>query len=405
MRDRVVVVLVLSLVLALGGCDLGFIDPLVDPPPPNADPQAGCALGCHGADTSNAPPMSLSGGADTATVAVGAHRAHLDPAPAWHRAVECADCHRVPAEVSSPGHTDDGDRKAEMTFGAVAGGSAAVWNGSSCTTSCHGAASLGGTHAQPTWTLVDGSQATCGSCHSTPPPAPHPADANCATCHPTMEEGSLTFRDPASHINGVVDLSDAGATGGCTTCHGSTNSAPPKDLSGDTASTVAGVGAHQAHLGPSAWHNEITCARCHVVPTTVDAPGHRDGDNLAEVPFDALNPAATYTAATTTCSNLYCHGNGRGNTGTMSWVTPGALACGRCHSVTGNNMSGKHDKHINDENMNCNECHLAVVSQNQQIIAPALHVNGVHEVQMPVGTWNPANRQCSNTGCHGTETW
>jgi predicted CxxxxCH...CXXCH cytochrome family protein len=371
-------------------------------PPPNAEPLAGCAISCHGSDTSNAPPKSISGALDTSSVAVGAHQQHLSPAPTWHRKVECGDCHVVPTDVASTGHID-GDNTAEVIFSAVA--KASMWNGSTCTTGCHGAAAWGGTKVSPAWTLVDGTQSMCGSCHGAPPPPPHPAEANCATCHPTMEEGSLTFRDPASHINGVVDLVDASLTGGCTTCHGSTNAAPPKDLAGNTARSARGVGAHQVHLAASNWHREVTCSNCHVVPTTADAPGHRDGDNIAEVKFDTLNLAGTYAAGTTTCSTQYCHGNGRGNNGTISWLAIGPLPCGACHSVTGTGMSGDHSRHINGENMRCSQCHATVVNQNMTIIAAPLHVNGVHEVKMANGTFNPATRQCSNTGCHGTKTW
>lgn len=400
-----------TLALVVSGL-LGCVGELVplddggDEPPPNADPLLGCSLGCHGGDTSNAPPNDLAGQAATSLIGVGAHQAHLDPAPDWHRAITCADCHAVPQTVGAPGHMDDGDNTAELTFG-MAAGPGASWNGTTCTTGCHGSAAIGATAPEPTWTRVDGAQAACGSCHGVPPPAPHPQEANCAACHPTMEEGSLAFRDPASHIDGKVDVGGAGATDGCTSCHGSsTSSAPPRDLSGDTLSTASGVGAHQAHLAPSTWHRAIACTNCHVVPLTVDAPGHRDGDNLAEVPFDALNPAGVYDRATSTCTNQYCHGNGRGNTGTISWVRQGAdLACGDCHSINGTGMSGDHRRHIGEEGMRCSECHQTVVNANMGIIAAGLHVNGVHEVVMARGTWNAANRTCTNTACHGTETW
>jgi predicted CxxxxCH...CXXCH cytochrome family protein len=383
------------------GC-LGEISDMAgDSAPPNAEPLAGCAMSCHGSDTTNAPPKSISGATGTSAVAVGAHQQHLTPASPWHRSVECADCHVVPTEIGSPGHMD-GDGKAEVMFSAVA--KASMWNGTTCTTGCHGSPAWGGTKTTPTWTVVDGTQTTCGSCHGAPPPSPHPAESNCASCHPTMEENSLAFRDPSSHINGVVDLA-VGVTGGCTTCHGSTNAAPPRDLAGNTARTARGVGAHQIHLASSTWHRTVTCSNCHVVPVTSDAPGHRDGDNIAEVKFDTLNPAGTYSAAATTCATQYCHGNGRGNNGTISWLATGPLACGSCHGTNGAGMSGDHSRHINQENMRCSECHATVVNQAMTIIGAALHINGAHEVKMAAGTYNPATRQCSNTGCHGTETW
>lgn len=216
----------------------------------------------------------------------------------------------------------------------------------------------------------------------------------------------MTFRDAASHINGVVDVS-GGATGGCTSCHGSANAAPPKDLDGNTDRTAPGVGAHQIHLQPSTWHRTITCSNCHVVPTSTDAPGHRDGDNVAELPFDALNPAGVYSPATTTCSTLYCHGNGRDNIGSISWLAPGPLACGSCHSTNGTGMSGRHRRHIAEEGIRCSQCHSTVIDANMGIIAPNLHVNGVHEVKLTTGTYNPATRGCSGLGggCHGPQTW
>jgi predicted CxxxxCH...CXXCH cytochrome family protein len=395
------------LAMVLSGC-VGEIDmgaPGSSEPPPNADPQAGCALGCHGTDSSNAPPMGLAGVTDTTSVGVGAHAQHMTVAPTWHRQLACGDCHVVPADVSSPGHID-GDNKAEVTFSMEAGPNS-TWSGTTCTTGCHGNTTLGGSSPTPQWTKVDGTQATCGSCHSTPPPAPHPVDTNCGSCHPTIQPGSLTtFLDPSSHINGVVEVTGSGAAGECSSCHGSgNNSAPPRDLSGNTAATAQGVGAHTAHLATSTWHRQVTCSNCHAVPTDVNSPGHLDGDNISEVRFDTLNPAAVYTRGTATCSNQYCHGNGRGNTGTKVWTQPGALACGACHSVTGVGMSGDHNRHINGENMKCSECHADVVDANLAIKNATLHVNGVHEVKMAKGTFNAATRQCTNTACHGTETW
>jgi predicted CxxxxCH...CXXCH cytochrome family protein len=390
----------LAMIVLLTSACVGSIETNGDDRPPNTDPQAGCAMSCHGDAASNAPPKSVSGATETTSVAVGAHQAHMNPRPAWHLAVACADCHVVPAEVGSPGHID-GDNKAEVTFSMRAGVS--TWAGTTCTSGCHGSTAWGGAKPVPNWTLVDGSQSMCGSCHGAPPPAPHPANAaNCAECHPTMEDNSLTFRDPDSHINGKIDLVDSAATGACTgVCHGSTNSAPPKDLAGLAISPK--VGAHQAHLKSSTWRHAIPCASCHVVPQTSDAPGHRDGDNIAEVKFDTMNPVGAFAAGS--CSTMYCHGNGRGGNGTISWVATGPLPCTGCHQTNGTGMSGDHRRHIIGENMRCSECHATVVNANMGIINADLHVNGLHEVKMAQGTFNPATRQCANTGCHGTETW
>lgn len=400
MRWPLSLVFFLGVTAAVSACTS---EDLADEPPPNADPQAGCAMGCHGTEASNAPPQSLGGVTETTAVGVGAHRAHVAVAATWHRQVACGDCHAVPAEVGSPGHLD-GDGKAELTFSMVAG-AGSTWNGTTCTTGCHGSAAFGGSKPNPVWTQVDGTQATCGSCHGAPPPSPHPAGNNCASCHPTMEENSLNFRDPASHIDGKVDVVGAGSTGGCTSCHGSTTAAPPKDLSGDTLPSAQGVGAHTAHLATSTWRHAIQCSSCHKVPTTRDAPGHIDGDNAAELTFDTLNPAGTYARANATCTNLYCHSNGRGGALSVVWTSETDLTCTSCHATNGTGMSGDHRRHIQGEGMRCSQCHADVVNANMAILKADLHVNGLHEVKMANGTFNPATRACSNTGCHGTERW
>lgn len=401
---RATVIAALAVLLGLVAC-IGDINAIQDERPPNADPLAGCAIACHGADISNAPPRSLGGATETTAIAVGAHQAHLVASPAWHHKVECADCHVVPDRVDAPGHLD-GDNRAEVVFGTHAGGTASMWNGTTCTTRCHGQAAWGGTSPTPTWTRVDGTQSACGSCHGVPPPPPHPTgNNNCAACHPTMEENSLNFRDPDSHINGVVDFVDLVATGGCTACHGSaTSAAPPKDLAGNTAVTSPGVGAHQAHLRTSSWHHAVVCTSCHAVPQTADAPGHLDGDNVAEIMFDTLNPQGAYSKATTTCSTLYCHGTGRLHNGTISFLATGPLVCTSCHATNGSGMSGRHAKHLG-EGIRCNACHRDVVDRNMAIVNADLHIDGVHEVKMANGTWDPATGRCSNTGCHGTKSW
>lgn len=373
---------------------------------------------CHGDSESPAPPKSINGGTATTDMSVGAHRSHLaaSESSTFHAPVLCASCHLVPDEVQSPGHLDDGDNRAELTFGALArtGGSEPVLNtdGSCSNVYCHGSTLSGGTLNTPTWNIVNATARECGSCHGAPPPSPHPADENCGTCHPSVSVAdNRVFLDPSLHINGVLDVSTGGG-GACDSCHGSAgNSAPPTDLAGNTARTAVGVGAHREHLALSTWRREINCSNCHVVPTSVGDPLHIDGDNVAEVPFDALNPTATVELATGTCSNLYCHGNGRGSNGTMDWTLVGPMDCNSCHQApnpgqAAGGMSGEHDKHIRDEDLACVECHAAVVDANRQIIAPALHVDGLRNVLIPTGgSFDPANRRCSNLACHENERW
>jgi len=224
-----------------------------------------------------------------------------------------------------------------------------------------------------------------------------------------VQPGTTSFIDRNSHIDGVVNVNEGGA---CDSCHGSDGeSAPPRDLAGNTSRSSPGVGAHRKHLGNSGWSATMSCENCHVVPGNVGSTGHLDGDSVPEVPFDSLNPAGTVNFASDTCENLYCHGNGRGNNGSISWTSTTAMQCSSCHltpnvgqSATG--MSGRHDKHIRDKRIPCVDCHAQVVNSSRVIIDAGLHINGSKNILMlSGGSYDPSNRRCSNMSCHGNKTW
>lgn len=162
---------------------------------------ASCAQGCHGTEDDPAPPPDLAGGTDPTSVGVGAHQAHLQGGSIGS-AVACATCHPVPTGVNDAPHLDG---TIDLVFGGIAGqGVTPSWDAgaATCTVYCHGATLQG---APPVWTLVDGSQIACGSCHGSPPPPPHPANGNCAGCHGTAGPGPV-IDDPAAHIDGSVDF-------------------------------------------------------------------------------------------------------------------------------------------------------------------------------------------------------
>jgi predicted CxxxxCH...CXXCH cytochrome family protein len=164
--------------------------------------EATCASSCHGDDTSPAPPADTSGNTDTTARGVGAHRSHL--AGGIGAPVACSACHVVP-ESFDDGHADASP--AEIVFGgvAVAEGADPVWDGATCSDSyCHSGKG-GGSVPSPTWTTVDGTQAACGSCHSLPPPSPHPTSTACEGCHAPVAGAGMTIADPSRHVNGVVD--------------------------------------------------------------------------------------------------------------------------------------------------------------------------------------------------------
>lgn len=362
---------------------------------------------CHGDETSPAPPRSLDGSTETTAIGVGAHRSHLTANPSWHKRVECDDCHQVPESTGSEGHID-GDNIAEVVFSqrASIGGLSPSWDRTTCSNAyCHGASLGGGSVPSPIWTTVDESQIQCDSCHGFPPLAPHPASSDCGQCHPNIQAGSQIFLEPDSHINGTLELRK-GST--CDSCHGSDGiAAPPNDLAGNTARSFQGVGAHRQHGGTSDWHREISCTSCHVVPVDVDAPTHIDGDGQAEVRFDLLNPNGDYTTNNATCSNLYCHSNARGQNDDMVFTDETALNCTSCHAMDGGQggLSGPHGRHF-QAGFDCYDCHFTVAGGGSNISGPELHIDGNRDVSFyQGGTWDAAQKRCSNLACHNNRTW
>jgi len=165
---------------------------------------------CHGG-TNPAPPVDTSGNSSTSVPSVGAHQTHV-LGTGRSRAVPCNECHLAPKRVLEAGHLDSA-LPAELTFSGVAianGATPEYANGTCQSTSCHGAIFTdgnpsGGTNTAPTWTRVDGSEAACGSCHSYPPPPPHPFAGNpCHNCHTNIAADDLTFTHPELHVDGVV---------------------------------------------------------------------------------------------------------------------------------------------------------------------------------------------------------
>jgi predicted CxxxxCH...CXXCH cytochrome family protein len=186
----------------------------------------------------------------------------------------------------------------------------------------------------------------------------------------------------------------AGGVTNCSSCHGGPQSpAPPRDLSGNTASSARGVGAHQPHLfGKTVISGTIACSACHTVPAEVDSLGHLDGLRPAEVTFSGLAVADGATAAWNgaSCSATYCHGGGtKLATDTAArlrspvWTGGTSQAfCGSCHGVPPGNA-----QHAGIVFPDCARCHSGTVTSSGSIIVSgppgartSTHVNGVIDV-------------------------
>lgn len=350
----------------------------------------GTCQGCHGADfaggksgvscrdchTDKEGPTSCTT-CHGQPPASGAHLAHASGK--LSKALDCTECHVKPARYDDPGHlfASDGSvkTKATVTPGALAATPTATRTGppmftaSEATCSniyCHGGAfaDAKATNTAPVWTQGP-LQASCGSCHGLPP-ANHVSTARCEVCHGAVTGLANALLTPALHLTGVTHFGGEGP-GECATCHGSGGTNAPA------------TGAHQAHLksthGLSA---PVACSTCHVVPATVDEPGHISPDGRpARVVFsglaDALGAQPVFNPITLGCSATHCHGDA-----TPTWTGPSVQAsCGTCHGVPPKTSAHAGNLGLGD----CFKCHAASVGPAGDLL-PA-HLNGVVDVRAP----------------------
>ncbi len=362
----------------------------------------------------------------------GAHTVHLE-GTSLAPPIDCGQCHDARFQVTLRGDL------------AAANGAQGTYDASTRTCSnvyCHaGGPALplgGGVVPSPVWNPP--STVTCGGCHATPGGAVpttdwHPAVAPgvaCALCHPGYTSTSV---DRTVHVNGVVNLTVADLATNCAACHGDATrvlppgtpavvkAAPPVDRTGGTATTLPGVGAHQAHLlpGASALSLPIACSECHTVPTDLAhvGPTATTPATLAWGPLASAGSATpSYDAASATCTN-YCHGQtlrqGGGTNTRPVWtrVDGSQAACGSCHGSPP--ADDPHYLHAqpSQRNIACGVCHpagYAIDAVGPEAVP--LHVNGVRNVNTTtLSDWNPAAPGPNGwtgtaTGCHGgTRYW
>ena len=347
------------------------------------DVSGAACTACHGTtDVNAAPPKDTRGNSATTFASVGAHQIHLNTTIA--KAVACGECHVVPSNVSHATNPP----ASKVTFGALANkGTTTVWNSGAATcasTYCHGGSTAlaGGQATTPVWTTVDGSQKTCTACHGAPPPAPHPQNADCATCHTGY---TVVQANAATHVDGVVNVRVLT----CSSCHGDAlrtgldpniAAAPPLGTNGETTSAQPAVGAHMAHLSAGSLSRAFACTDCHNPPTSTS---HANG--AVEFSFSVLagGTSVAYDTTAHTCSNTYCHGTFTGGNAANKPVWTAGIAgaaCGSCHGVP---PSAPHT-----QSTACGSCHAGYTATSVNTTA---HVNGIVDVVA-----------LTCTSCHGT---
>lgn len=308
---------------------------------------------CHGDRTSGiaAPPRGTNGETSPTARAVGAHRTHVT-AGGLARAFSCDVCHALPTNLA---HVD-GDPSPRFGTLSRTAQSNPQWDPAALTCSnvyCHGGTLSGGTRTIPVWTTVDGTQASCGSCHGTPPPAPHPQAADCSGCHTGYTPGTV---NAVTHVDGTVQV-NATACGSCHSippptphvqsqlcgsCHpGYTATSVVTGTHNDGRVQVEASACGSCHtIPPAAPHPQLTtCGTCHpgYTATSTNEATHMNGSVQANFicgtchaipppgPHPQINTCATcHPGYTSTVINEATHQDGR---------VQANLVCGSCHAI------------------------------------------------------------------------
>jgi predicted CxxxxCH...CXXCH cytochrome family protein len=225
----------------------------------------------------------------------------------------------------------------------------------------------------------------------------------CVTCHgDDLTGGSVGVSCDACHAPGWRT--------DCTFCHGDARSpggAPPRDIDGNEDPATITFPAHGAHV-TGGIHEPFDCVQCHTKPTDALSWGHLFlGDAtpaVAEVAFGlGLSANGAYSGAKG-CRNLYCHGNGRGDNGSIT-LDEGPRTCASCHpgeasgEADWERMSGAHKDHLK-ERLGCASCHQATTEDGLTIADPGLHVDGTPDVVIGPAGLIYDGRTCTGA-CHG----
>ncbi|HEX6786603.1 MAG TPA: CxxxxCH/CxxCH domain-containing protein, partial [Acidimicrobiales bacterium] len=354
-----------------------------------------------------APPRDTTGTTVTTARGVGAHQAHLNQNTLRTNPLACADCH--PANNAHQGTRD-------LAWSPLANGTTANvvltpnFNGTTCaSTWCHSAGgTYGGSIPSPAWTAGP-SQAACGTCHGAPPPAPHPANPNCNSCHAGYATTGLNTTAKVTHIDGVIQVPAAGS---CTACHGTAGRtpvaglagtdpniavAPPMDTTGSTAAD-----AHMAHINKQS--APVQCLDCHGTLPAPGDPSHPNGTHDVTFAASALanqnGGFATYVAGT--CNSTYCHGatlpaTAKGSNTAPIWTD--VVGCGSCHGAPPGDAIHSAAGAVTT----CYRCHNQTVNSSGGIVVNAgLHVNGTVETNVNQNGCEACHGQANRLNANGS---
>ena len=324
--------------------------------------------GCHGRSHTIGSPDYASGAPGSATA--NSHPIHVTAAGITNT-TGCTHCHAKTADAVIPNKFKDytansrhinGNR--DVYFKASAGGAAASFNGSTCSsTYCHGAAS-------PVWGTTG--TLTCASCHS----------ANNAL--------------PGAH---AIHVNTAAVASSYT------------NMSGNVSTTS---------------QYRFSCAACHKAQHA-DGPANANGVAEVFYGFTSATMKGSYSYGGSQgtpvdsstfiwstggggCNTSYCHSNGTNVSGSngasvVAWSTTASTGtCVQCHGDAASLATGAHAKHVGGKNLGCVECHAKTVSSNTAISDKRKHVNKFKDYSgLRAGgsaSYNLITKSCNNAYCH-----
>ena len=396
--------------------------------PSQAPPRNGNCSGlyCHSpgnkASAFNAPnTVATWGGSLTCTgchkatgdfMNTGSHYAHVFGGGTTYSQIKCSVCHAATATGNTA--IADVSRHVDYQVEVAFANSSSAANGN-----------YNGAVAKPATPSAKAPGSAYGSCQS-------------VYCHSTGQADGGTW--PPTYTTPAWGTA---STGRCGTCHGTTGSDTHGGFPGVMIQRRISSGSHKKHLSRvyGITDSDMRCAICHAYDksaftsklsscgTVCHVASQPQKHANYEINVNIANyfgATATYNGSTkpgagySTCSNVYCHSDGKATPTTYTtptWGNVASGACGTCHGVTAAAppASTPHAKHVGSASpyhFACAECHNGKVqATTNATTAPAFanstsHVNKSRDVKFdptnPFGTYSSAITTCRNLYCHST---
>ncbi|GLI38601.1 CxxxxCH/CxxCH domain-containing protein [Geobacter hydrogenophilus] len=355
--------------------------------------------GCHKADI-----------ASGSVITSGSHQSHVNGMGIGYTQIKCVKCHgaTVNSSMTIVNTANHVDKQVTVAFNNTSSAANGSYNGQLAKP------------ATPS-TKVPGSatgQCTTVYCHSS-------GQGDGGTWPPTYQTPTW----------------GTASTGQCGTCHGIQTKHDATGFGYGTPTPMT-TGSHTRHLvfqlGTGNVSAERKCAACHSYTLTGYSPNacssaschtgmvqkHANYEINVGIP-DFYGATATYNTANLTpgagyssCSNVYCHSDGKATPtayATPTWGNAASGSCGTCHGVTAAAppASTPHVKHVGSASVylyKCALCHSGKVQVTaNSTVAPAFtnlttHVNKMRDVKFdatsPFGTYTSVTQSCRNVYCH-----